>query len=315
MESTHTLDADWFMRHRLKLRHLKVAQTIDRTHNIGRAAAELHTSQPAVSKAVQELERAAGLRLFERRAGGTFPTVAGDTLLRYAREVFGALERAGKDLQAITHDLGGSLSIGCNFSSAGFLVPQALVLMKRANPGVAVRVQEGSLEMLLPELRSRKLDLVVARWPRGRKIDDLEEHALFDQPMCIVCAPDHPLAGAKSVTWKQLGESPWILPPEGSAVRHDLEELFRQKRIVPRDSGIECASPFATSVLLKELQALAISPLGIARHLESDRLFAILTVKLPRVFGPNSVITLRGREHGRAVNLFVECLGRSARRQ
>mgnify|MGYP003353918364 CR=1 FL=1 len=95
-----TLGADWFQRHRLKLRHLGVLLAVARTRHIGRAAQALHTSQPAVSKAIQEIERAAGVALFERGPEGTRPTPAGESLLRYAREVFGTLDRAAHDLQA-----------------------------------------------------------------------------------------------------------------------------------------------------------------------------------------------------------------------
>ena len=305
--------ADWYVRHRLKLRHLNVLLAVERTRNIGRAGVELHTSQPAVSKALQEVERAAGVPLFERRADGTFPTSAGETLVRYAREVFGALERAGKELESVASGLTGSLCVGCNFSAAACLVPQAVVLLKRANPALLVQIQEGSLEMLIPQLRSRRLDLLVARWPRGRQICDLQEHALFEQPMCVVCAPDHPLVKAGRVSWRDLARWPWIMPPEGSAVHGDLEEVFRMQRIAPKEAGIECASVFANSLLLKELRALSICPLAVAKHLEAEQLFTILPVKLPPVFGPNSAITLREREQTPALQSFLECLGETAR--
>jgi DNA-binding transcriptional LysR family regulator len=299
---------NWFLRHRLKLRHLNVLLAVEVNRNIGRAALALHTSQPAVSKALQEIERAAGAELFERRPGGTVPTPAGETLLRYAREIFGAIERAGVDLESMSSTQSGSLAIGCNFSSGGDAVPRALAMVKRAEPTVAVRLQEGSLEMLLPQLRTRKLDLLVARWPRGRQISDLEETASFEQPMCVVCAMNHPLARARSLAWKKLEPWPWILPPEGSAARDDLEELFRSTRIRARRAGIECASIFAITVLLRELQALAVCPQEIARHLREEKLLAILPLSMPPVFGANSVITLRAQEHTPAMKTFVQCL-------
>jgi len=304
--------AEWFVRQRLKLRHLNVLLTVEETQNIGRAARELHTSQPAVSKTIKEIERAAGMPLFERRANGTFPTSGGQTLIRFAREVFGTLERAGRELESIAGGLTGTLSVGCNFSAAAYLVPKAVVLLKRANPMLSIRVREGSLETLLPELRARNFDVIVARWPRGRQITDLEEHALFEQPMCIVCAPNHPLAQAKRVSWPALAEFPWILPPQGSAVRDDLEELFRLKRIKPKQTGIECTSFFANSVLLKELGAIAVAPVAVARHLKAARLLAILPVRIPPVFGPNSAITVREREATPATQSFIACLSRAA---
>ena len=313
-KSRHTR-ADWFANSRMKLRHLTVLLAIERTRSFGRAAAELHTSQPAISKALREIEAAAGLPLFERRPEGACPTAAGTSLLHYAREVFGTLERAGSDLESIAGERAGSLTLGCNFSSAGQVVPDALLLLKRANPLLSVRLEEGTLEMLMPHLRSRKLDIVVARWPRGHDVADLEEHLLFEQAMCVICDPNHPLTREKTVTWKALAAWPWIFPPEGSPVREDLEEMFRRQRVRPKEAGIDCASIFANSILIRELRAIAICPYANAKHFVSEKLVAILPVKLPSVFGPNSVITFREREMTRAMRDFIECLKKITRKK
>ena len=305
--------ADWFVQHRLKMRHLNVLLAVERTRNIGRAARDLHTSQPAVSKALQEVERAAGMPLFERRADGTYPTVAGTALVRYAREVFGALARAGRELDSLSAGLSGTLSIGCNFSSAAYLIPRAIVLLKRSNPLVSVKVREASLEVLLPDLRARNVDVVVARWPRFRQVEDLEEHASFEQPMCVICAPGHPLAKAKRVGWQALATCPWILPPEGSPARDDLEELFRLERLKPLDAGIESASVYANGLLMRELGAVTVAPAAVARHLKDEGLCAVLPVRMPGVFGPNSAMTLRGRELTPAMQSFIACLAEAAR--
>lgn len=300
--------SDWFVRHRLKIRHLNVLLAVERCRSVGRAARDLRTSQPAVSKALHEIEHAVGTALFERRSNGTFPTDAGDALIRYAREVFGVLDRAGQDVEALSSGRGGVLTIGCNFSSATFLVPRAVSLLKRSHPSVSVKIREGSLEALLPDLRARHADVLVARWPRGRHAADLQEHETFEQPMCVVCAPGHPLARSKRLTWSALASQPWILPPAGSPARDDLEELFRIERIKPKEAGIECASVFANGLLMRELGALTVAPASVAQHLQEEHLFAILPIRLPAVFGPNSAITLRGREHTPAMTSFIRCL-------
>jgi DNA-binding transcriptional LysR family regulator len=128
-----------------------------------------------------------------------------------------------------------------------------------------------------------------------------------------VCAPNHPLARAKRVTWRMLAEHPWILPPQGSAVRDDLEELFRLERIRPKEAGIECASVFANSILLRELGAVGVTPAAVVRQLKSERLLVVVPVKIPPVFGPNSALTLRDREHTPAMEAFLACLSRAAR--
>jgi DNA-binding transcriptional LysR family regulator len=306
MEST--LDPDWFARHRLKLRHLGVLLAVERTRNIGRAARELHISQPAISKTLQELERATGMPLFERRANGSFPTLAGEALVRYAKEVFGALDRAGRELQTISGGLAGTLAIGCSQSCSAHVLPKALSALKRASPMLSIKVSYESLEVLLRELRARNLDVVVARNPHGRDPGDLKEHARFELPMAVICATTHPLAKAKRVSWKALAASPWILPPQGTALRDDTEELFKLQGIKPLEAGIESASLFANSVLLSELGALSIAPLELARRLQGEGMFSILPVKVPPVFGPNCVVTLRDREVNPAMESFLAAL-------
>lgn len=302
----------WFARSGLKIRHLQVIQVVERTRNIGRAARELHLSQPAVSKAVQQVERAAGMPLFERRSDGSYPTTAGSALVRYANEVFGALERAGDELEALSRGLGGVLTVGCNFPSATYLVPKAIVLLTRANPLLSVTIHEASLEVLLPELRSFKLDVVVGRWPRGSQTEDLEEHGAFQQAMVVVSAPDHPLARLKRVRWAQLAKCDWILPPLGSAARADIDELFRLQKLKPRGTRIESFSAYANGLLVRELGAVSIVPAAVTRHLSGERSFAVLNVDMPPVFGATSAITLRDRKPSASVTSFIECLANAA---
>lgn len=298
----------WFTQSGLKIRHLRIVLTVGRTRNIGRAARELHLSQPAVSKAVQQVERAAGMSLFERGTEGSFPTAAGSALIRYAEEVFGALERAGEELEALSRGLGGALAVGCNFPSATYLVPKAIILLTRSNPLLSVTMHEASLEVLLPELRAHKLDVVVGRWPRGSQTQDLQEHGAFEQPMAVVAAPDHPLAKTSKVTWRNLADCKWILPPLGSAARADIDELFREKGIKPSGTRIESSSAYGNSLLVRELGAISIVPNAVVRHLGGERAFAILNVPISRVFGPTSAITLRGREATPAVSSFIRYL-------
>ena len=177
---------DWFARSRLKLRHLSVLLAIDRTRHIGRAARELNISQPAISKTLQELERAAGAPLFERRANGSFPTPAGEALVRYSKEAFGALDRAGSELQLLSGGSSGMLAIGCSQSCSADVLPRTVSLLKRENPRLTIKVSYESLEVLLRDLRSRELDVVMARKWHGATPPDLQEHARFELRIVVV---------------------------------------------------------------------------------------------------------------------------------
>lgn len=299
----------WLHRGTLKLRHLKVVLAIAQSRSIGLAASALHVSQPAITKALKEVEAAAGTALFERRANGTFPTAAGLAVVRYATEVFGTLERAGDELEVLSSGFSGSLSIGCNFPSAVRLLPEAILKLSSKNPRVSITVHEAPLEVLLPELRMRRLDVLVARWPSEAQALDLVEHARFSQPMSVVAAADHPLVRQGRVSWGELAEWSWLMPPKGSAVRRELDELLRSKGLKPQVLPIESSSPTANAVMLRRLSAVTVVPSAL---LNADNEFhGLVRVGVtipPRAFSPSSVITLKDRDTRPEELALFDCL-------
>ena len=75
------LPSDWFLRSRLKMRHVLLLAAIDEQRSLHKAAAALHMTQPAATKLLADLEALLELRLFERTARGLTPTAHGDSLV------------------------------------------------------------------------------------------------------------------------------------------------------------------------------------------------------------------------------------------
>jgi LysR family transcriptional regulator of gallate degradation len=76
------------------LRHLRMVQVIGRVGGVSGAARELCTSQPTVTNAVANVEAEIGGPVFERRATGTYPTVAGKQFLIRIDRFFDILDTA-----------------------------------------------------------------------------------------------------------------------------------------------------------------------------------------------------------------------------
>src|SRR5437763_16681178 len=86
---------------RLKLRQLALLQAIARHRTLGRVAADMRLSQPAITKALHEVEDIFGAPLFERTSRGLAPTAAGDAVLAYARRWLAELESTAQVLTSI----------------------------------------------------------------------------------------------------------------------------------------------------------------------------------------------------------------------
>ena len=89
------------MRASLRPRHLQLLTALDDVRHVGRVAASLNVSQPAVSKTLAELEKGLGVKLFERTARGVHPTIYGASLIRHARSVLAELTLARDDLRGL----------------------------------------------------------------------------------------------------------------------------------------------------------------------------------------------------------------------
>jgi len=306
------LSGDWYLRGRLKFRHLRLLAVLADVGNQAEAARRLATTQPGVSKMLAELEAMVGARLFERTAKGVMPTPRGETLIRHARWILGDLGRLGEELAALGDTLAGEIHLGTNSSSAASLVPRSLVLLRRRAPALTVVVHEASVESLLPALEARKLDLVVARLGRVTASADYAQRALFEEPMVLAAAPDHPLAARKSALgWHELGAYSWILPPEGSPVHDALMLLLVRHRVEPRVLA-RSVSILNNLVLMEAAGALSVFPAAVGREYERRGLLATLPLALPPVFGPIGVITLRGLAPSPGLASLIECLQTSA---
>lgn len=294
------------------MRHLHLLVALDDQRHLGRAASQLHTSQPAVSRTLSEIEAAVCETLFSRTPKGTFPTAAGEVLIRHARQALQVLRNADEEIGVLREGLNGRLRIGTIYSSAAYIVPNALILLAESAPGLRVTVREASLDGLLPELLGRRLDVIVARLDRRIAKEGLEFRKLFDEPMSLVTGRGHPLAQRRKLRWPELQDYPWILPLEDNPVREGLEALFLRHGVRQLAARIECGSILVNSVLLNGTNAISVLPGSVALHYEKLGLLRTLPLALPQIFGPIGLITTGNDLQPKGLALFAQCLERVA---
>src|SRR5882724_8681574 len=99
-------------RRRLKLRDLDIVTALIDTGSMGKAAERLNISQPAVSKAIAELESALGVRLVDRNRRGITPTPFGLALRKRSVAIFNDLRQSIQDIDFLSDPTTGELRIG-----------------------------------------------------------------------------------------------------------------------------------------------------------------------------------------------------------
>src|SRR5258705_10058036 len=114
---------DWESRigRRLGMRDLYVFVTVVQRGSMAKAAKQLNVTQPAVSKAIGDLEHTLGVRLLDRRPQGVEPTMYGRALLKRSNAVFDELKQSIRDIEFLTDPTTGELKIGCSESISATL--------------------------------------------------------------------------------------------------------------------------------------------------------------------------------------------------
>jgi DNA-binding transcriptional LysR family regulator len=148
----------------MDLRLLRAFVTVARLRNFGAAAEELSTSQPALTKQIQVLERKVGSVLFTRGRHGARLTPAGELLLPDALDLLERSEAFDRRAAQVAVGDEGSLAIGFGLSGID-LAPRAVALFRSRWPGVSVSLDDMSSAVQCERLLAGSLQIGFVRLP------------------------------------------------------------------------------------------------------------------------------------------------------
>jgi len=212
------------------LRQLRAFVEVARASGVGRAAAVLHLTQPAVSMQIRDLEVAVGLPLFERAGKGMRLTTTGEYLLVYARRIFATLKEAEDTIARLRGLEGGRVVIGM-VSTADHFLPRLLARFRTEHPGIEIRLQLGNREQLVQALHGNEVDLAVM----GRAPHEMAARAepFAAHPLGVVASAAHPLARRRGLPPAALAQEPFIVREPGSGTRAAMEQFFAAHHLAP----------------------------------------------------------------------------------
>lgn len=281
----------WYVRARLKTRQLMLLVAIDEEGNIHRAAEVLNMSQPAASKLLKDLEDMIGVPLFERLPRGMRPTWYGETMIRHARISLSSLGEAGAEIESLKAGHAGSVAIGAIAGPAMTLLPTALANLSTQHPDLRVSLLVESSDVLLERLSQNKLDILVARLFARHDKRHLHYEALAEEQICAVVRPQHPILSVERPGLREFAEAKWVVPPEGSVLRHRFDLMFQSAGLQPPQHVIGTAALMFLTKMLVETDYMAVVPLDVARHYADHGMVRIVPVDLSCKMDSFGIIT------------------------
>ena len=205
----------------MTLNHMRIYLEVYRMQNVTRAAENLYMTQPAVSRAIKELEKHYGVRLFERINHKLYITDAGHELYSYALHItslFNEMERGFKNWDEF-----GILRIGASISMGTIFLPRVLSTMRKKNPDLHVKSTVANGYMLQKALLDDKLDFAVIEC--GIVDKQLNAEVISRDELIPVLPPDS-LLKDREVSLSELAEFPMLLREKDSAGRIFLDHIF-----------------------------------------------------------------------------------------
>jgi DNA-binding transcriptional LysR family regulator len=294
---------------KISVRHVVLLNALAESHNLGRAAEAMHTAQPAASHLLKQLEEKLGVKLFERLPSGMEPTIYGEVMIRYARNVIHDFDHAEAEIAELSKGAAGLVRIGSVIEPVPTLLTQSLLAFKTEYPNVRISLDVGTSDALVHSLIQGDLDLVLGRIPEQLHNQDLELTFLDNgERMSVITRPGHPLQNKPHLDISDLFNETWILHPVGSPIRRRIENALMQAKMISKLDVVETASILATTTMIEASDMIAVVPHDVAMHYANYGMVAVLPVDLPTLMVNPGIITRKTKIPSPAVRNFLTYL-------
>jgi len=237
------------------------------------AAQRLRLAQSAISRRIQQLEEDLGVQLLERGARGVALTPAGEILLHHGREATQLTERLRADLDALRGVRRGHVVLRLVESFAACGLADALASFRSAYPAVTLDIAVVGSGAILAGLQERTCHLGIAFNPPADP--EVEVLASAAEPLAVMLAPHHKLAGATTLTLADLVGMPLVAPSHLGSSRALFDTACRAAR-VPIRPVLETNSAHVAAGFVADGKGVAVMvPRVLALQVEQGKVKAI----------------------------------------
>jgi DNA-binding transcriptional LysR family regulator len=303
---SRTMDRERRVGRRLKLRHMEILLAVVETGSMAKAGTRLAISQPAISRAIAEMEHTLGVPILDRSPRGVEPTQYGHALLKRGVAAFDEIAQAVKDIDFLADPATGELWIGTAPGLAEGIVLAVIDRLSRQYPRVVVHIVPAGLHIQHEALRQRRIEFGFAGSIGSATEEDINAETLYEEPLVIVAGLENPWARRRKIKLAELINEPWTWPAAGTIIDSLVREAFRANGIDPPRATIYADAYSLRIRLAATGRFLAIVPASIMRFPGTPASIKLLPVELPATRRQIGIITLKNRTLSPLAQLFIE---------
>lgn len=274
-------------------------------HGSFRAAADvLCISQSALSRRIDKLEGALGVRLFERTTRQMSLTTAGRGFANKARHVLNELDSALLGTQDVAERLSGEVTIACVPSAVAYFLPGVIKAYHEKYPNIKLRIRDETSAEILLSVAHSEADFGLTYI--GTQEPDIEFEPLIEDPFVLACARHHPLANKRRVRWSELAQYDYVSVAQGSGNRMLIDLALAKSTALPR-WFCEVQHVTALVSLVEAGVGVGVVP-KLAMPRSDHATLASVPLTDPPITRTLGLIKRRGRALSAAAQLFYDVL-------
>ncbi|WP_228276489.1 LysR family transcriptional regulator [Dechloromonas sp. H13] len=201
---------------RYDLPDLRLVAAIADSGSLTRAADLVHLAPSSASHRLTQFETALGVPLFARHARGLTPTMAGESLLRHARQVFAQLEQMHADLAPYASGVASQVTVFANTNAINCFLPEDLGDFLRERPQIRVSLEEQPSPAIIQAVAAGQVEIGVVAAEAG--LGGLETRPYRRDRLILAVPAGHPLAGRGAAAFADVLGEPFVCLHAGSAI-------------------------------------------------------------------------------------------------
>ena len=283
----------------MEMQQVRYFVALAETLNFTRAAEQCNVSQPALTRAIQQLEHELGGPLFHRERGNTHLSELGRMMLPYLQTVEESARAARAQAKAAKRLEQSTLTIGTMCTIGPQLVSDFLVRFQAQHPGVEVRVIDTGAPQMIELLEKGDLEVAIVGVP-SELPEGLHQLPIFEERFVIVLPPNHRLVSKDVVQAADLDGEPYV-----SRTNCEVFEPVRNE-LISREVRLR---PVFSSPRDDWVQGMIKAGLGLGFFPEfavTDPNLVVRPLVEPSFTRTIYLSTVRGRPHSPAVGAFVQ---------
>lgn len=282
----------------MEMQQIRYFLALSRTLNFTRAAEQAGVTQPALTRAIQQLETELGGPLFHREGRKTHLSELGRMMRPYFEGMQAQADAARAQAESLKMLDRATLHIGAMCTVGPAIVSDLLVAFRASNPGVELRVSDMAAAALMDRLDAGDLDVALFGLPEGL---DARFHSLplFRERFVVAVPRDHRFAAQNVVRAEELHDENYVSRASCEYFDH-ARQAFHGRGVLMRKVFSSERDDWVQGMIKAGLGVGFIPEFSV-----TDPNLVIRKLIDPGFERTVMLVTVRGRPHSPAVGAFV----------